>query len=158
MLLTERHTDFPWGVLLITDASSTEPIPSWARPEEQVTSARTALVVRVLHADEGQVAVHVWDDQREARGGLVFEGEIDTPSGTLRVSDALGKASAELALAPGRHPIQIFTNAATEASSVHLDLVETRPDSRPFSRPHWDEEVDDHIQLDSSWTWAGAEV
>ena len=55
MLKAELEAEFPYGVLLITDAESAEQIPSWDSPEEPVAVAASALVVRVRHADEGEV-------------------------------------------------------------------------------------------------------
>ena len=123
MLLGQLRAEFPWGLLLVTDASSTDAIPSWATPEEQVTSAASALVVRVRHGDEGECAVMVWNDEKEASGGLAFAGSIDVPSGILRISDALGNAITELAVEPGQHPVQIFADSAVEASTINLDLA-----------------------------------
>jgi len=120
MLLSELRTAFPWGVLLVTDATSSEEIPTWASQEEQVAFASTALVVRVVHQDEGEVLVQVWDDSSEVRGGLAFSGVIELPSGVLQVSDALGETSIELPFEGVREHIEIFTDAAQEASEVHL--------------------------------------
>jgi hypothetical protein len=38
VLKAELEAEFPYGVLLITDAESTEQIPSWDSPEEPVAS------------------------------------------------------------------------------------------------------------------------
>ena len=62
MLRAEFQAGFPWGVLLITDAESKEEIPSWATADDQVAVAATALAVRVMHEDDGEVAVRVLDD------------------------------------------------------------------------------------------------
>jgi hypothetical protein len=76
--------EFPYGILLVTDATSTEPIPSWDSAEEQVAVAGSALVVRVRHADEGEVTVRVQDAPADVSGGLIFTGEIAVPSGWVR--------------------------------------------------------------------------
>lgn len=120
MLKAELVAEFPYGVLLVTDGRSTEPIPSWATPGEQVAVADTALVMRVLHADEGEVSVRVWDSESDVRGALVFAGEIDLPSGTLRISDALGGATEDVDLGSGRRAIRIFADPSVEASAVDL--------------------------------------
>lgn len=123
--LAELTTPFPWGVLLISDASSTEPIPSWASAEDSVTATDTALVMRVLHADEGDCRVRVWNDDADVAGAPVFTGMINIASGVAKVSDALGDASAEVAVTAGRHRIEIFADSAVEASAV--DVVLTTP-------------------------------
>jgi hypothetical protein len=122
MLMAELDAAFPWGLLLITDAASKEPIPAWAAPEEQVAAAESALVVRVLHADEGEVAVRVWSTPEDASGVLIFTGDIQLSSGILKASDALGTMVTEWSVEAGRHPIQIFVDSNVEASAVHVVL------------------------------------
>lgn len=122
MLLAELRSPFQFGVLLVTDSASTDPIPSWTTPDEQVTSTRSALVMRVLHADEGECTVKVWDDDKDVSGRLAYSGSIEVPSGVLRISDALGSVASELALDPGLYAIEIFADAAVEATSVHVVL------------------------------------
>jgi hypothetical protein len=120
MLLAELHTGFPWGVLLVTDAESTEQIPSWASADEQVAAAATALVVRVMHRDDGDVAVRVWSGVAGAVGDRVFSGPIAVPSRVLRVSDALGEDAVDIGIPSKRARVEIFTDDAAEASEVHL--------------------------------------
>jgi hypothetical protein len=114
------EAEFPYGVLLVTDATSTEQIPSWTSPEEPVTAAATALAVRVRHADEGAVAVHVVDSVNDVAGGQLFGGGLDLPSGVLRVSDALGTVIAELSVPPGRVAVELYADSVTEAAEVYL--------------------------------------
>jgi hypothetical protein len=123
MLKAKLDARFPYGVLLITDSTSIEPIPSWATPDEQVAVADTAFVIRVLHGDEGEVAVRVWDSESDAHGGLSFSGETDLPSGALRVSDAMGGVAAEADIGAGRRSVSIFADSNVEASAVHLVLA-----------------------------------
>jgi hypothetical protein len=40
MMLAELRADFPFGVLLVTDDQSVEPIPGWSSDDQQVTSTR----------------------------------------------------------------------------------------------------------------------
>jgi hypothetical protein len=119
MLLCELRTRFPWGVLLVTDAASKEQIPSWATDDDQVAHAETALVVRVMHEDEGEVAVRVWDDPSDATGEIAFSGSLAVPTHTLRVSDALGEHAVEIAVPSGRAELDIFTDDAAQASEVN---------------------------------------
>jgi len=123
VLKAELEAEFPFGVLLITDSTSTEPIPSWGSAEEQVAVAGSALVIRVQHADEGEVTVRVCDSPADAAGGLIFAGELDVSSGVLRVSDALGTSTTEVKVDPGPLPIQIYANSHVEATALDLVLA-----------------------------------
>lgn len=126
MLVAELCAEFPWGVLLATDASSSEQIPSWASAEDQVAVASTALVVRVMHQDDGEVTIRVWDEPSEVRGDLAFSGELQVPSGSLRVSDAVGNRAIKLPVDAGPVAVDIFTDAPGEASEVHLVLLSSK--------------------------------
>ena len=118
----ELTGDFPWGVLLVTDSRSTEPIPSWASRTEAVAAAASALVVRVQHADEGPVHVRVVGISPVASGELVFEGYLAIESGLLRVSDALGDNALEIPMSPGNHAIRVHSNSRAAATEVDLVL------------------------------------
>ncbi|WP_129667614.1 hypothetical protein [Phytoactinopolyspora endophytica] len=121
--MAELGAEFPWGVLLMTDSGSSELIPEWSSPGEQVTAAPSAMVVRVRHADEGGVSVRLWaDDGHEASGILIFEGSIELPSGVLRASDALAATTADLELAAGIYPIRLFADLESEASAIDIVL------------------------------------
>lgn len=118
-VLAELNADFPWGVLLVTDASSTEQIPDWSGPEEMVTAAQSALVVRVRHADEGSVAVRVLDAEPDA-GEMVFEGVLQVTSGSLRVSDATGDSAVNVPVPSGSLPLRLFADEVSEATAVDV--------------------------------------
>jgi hypothetical protein len=123
MIINRFQAGFPWGVLLVSDADSKEEIPSWATAEDQVAVASTAVVVRVMHEDNGEVAIRVLDDVSEAKGDLVFSGPLLVPSGTVRISDALGASAIELEVEGGSAELSIHTNDPAEATEV--DLVMT---------------------------------
>jgi hypothetical protein len=125
MLLGELDAAFPWGMLLVTDDASTEPIPSWGSEDEQVAACDSALVVRVMHGQEGRAEVRVWSSHGEAAGSEVFRGFLEIPSGTLRVTDALSEQIIRLSLEPGRHPVKVYVDEPREAAKVDvvIDVV-----------------------------------
>lgn len=113
----------PWGMLLVTDVDSDERIPAWSSEEEQVTSSRSALVVRVKQGDDGPVRADVWDGAYQRNGYEVFCGILRIPSGVVRVSDALGEQCATAAVAPGSYTVRVFLNELKEAAQVDLVLA-----------------------------------
>lgn len=119
---SEFRAGFPWGVLLISDARSREEIPRWTNADDQVAAATTALVVRVMHEDNGEVAVRVFDDPDHADGDLVFSGPLLVPSGTLRISDALSSSAVDVDPPATSLQVSIYTNDPAEASKVDLVL------------------------------------
>lgn len=120
MLKAELAADFPYGVLLVTDAASTEEIPSWDSPEEPVAVAASAVVIRVRNADEGEVSVRVVDTASDAAGGRIFAGVLEVKSGVLKLSDALGAATTELAVPPGPLAVEIYADSIVEATAVYV--------------------------------------
>jgi len=129
-LLATLELGCPWGVLLITDDESIESIPSWASNEEQVTSTSSSLVARVMHQDDGEVVVRVWDGDGALGGSVSFSGEIQIDSGRLRISDALGQAAVIVVVAAGRHRVELYSNSAVEASEINLVLDPVGEDQR----------------------------
>jgi hypothetical protein len=120
MQVGELQAHFPWGVLLITDAASTEQIPAWDSDEHQATSSRSAVVLRVLHGDEGPVTVRVWEGDGPEPGHRLFDSSIDIPSGVLQVGDALGDEVLRLDRQAGSVRIEVLANEPREADLVDV--------------------------------------
>src|SRR5258707_14185364 len=120
MLLGELNAAFPWGVLLVTDDWSTEPIPSWESEDEQVAACDSALVVRVMHGQVSNAAVRLWSASGDAEGSEVFRGFLDVPSGTLRVADASSEQAFRLSLEPGRHADEGYVKERHGAAKVDI--------------------------------------
>lgn len=116
----EMVADFPWGLLLVTDADATGVIPSWDSDEQIVTASATALVVRIRHADEGDVVVRVLESLEGSEGECVFDDPVRIASGVLRVSDALGRHVIDTAVEPGLHRVRVFVAPVDEAEKVEL--------------------------------------
>lgn len=112
--------DFPWGVLLVSDSESREEIPEWSSVDDQVTSANSALVVRVMHGDEGSVSVRVLDRLADSAKTCVFRGGLAIGSGRLRVSDALGGESVSVDVSPGVLDVAVYADADREATSIDV--------------------------------------
>lgn len=125
MQVGRLEASFPWGTLLVTDGKSSDPIPKWSSDDHQVTASSTALVVRVLHGDEGTAVVRVWRGEGDINGTEEFNGALEVPSGTLLVSDALGKQEIKLNVPPGPMSIRVFLNEPREATQVDI-LVEPK--------------------------------
>ena len=121
-MVRELVAAFPWGVLLVTDSQSAEQIPSWESSAHPVAWSDTAVLVRVQHADEGEASVRVISNEADARGSEIFDGFLHVPSGTVRVSDALGHESLEVHAAPGAHRLRLYSDDPHEAAAVDLLL------------------------------------
>jgi hypothetical protein len=124
MRLAELSSTFQWGVLLVTDANSTEQIPDWSSPDEQVTAAASALAIRVMPDVEGSVDVYVVNSDDEVQGTRVFSGHLTIPSKILKVGDALGETTTSIDLDSGKIGIEVFLNEPIEANVVSLLLRE----------------------------------
>ncbi|NIK62005.1 hypothetical protein [Kribbella shirazensis] len=119
-MIADLTADFPWGVLLMSDADSTEQIPEWTSLDEMVASAEFALVVRVRHADEGSVSVRALEARAGAIGEPVFDGVLQVPSGTLRISDAVGDAAVDVGVSVSPVRLRLFADERSEATSIDV--------------------------------------
>lgn len=112
-MVAELRAKFPFGVLLITDEKSTEPIPEWSSDDQLVTSTGTAMVVKIRHEVDGPATVRVWDDDGHRTGHVAGERELTVKSGALRVSTATGDH---------------FVRIPVPAGTVRVKVVASRPD------------------------------
>jgi hypothetical protein len=121
MMLAELRARFPFGVVLVTDESSTEPIPKWSSDEQQVTLASSAMVIKIRHEVDGPAIVRVWDgdpnlpDARDV--ATVF---LKSPSRALRVSTAAGETFIRIDVPTHEVRVRILVSAARDPDEVHL--------------------------------------
>ena len=125
-MLAELSTRFPFGVVLVTDSRSTEEIPQWESDSAQVTSARTALVLRIRHEVDGDSAVRVWS--KEPEKALPFDYGttiLEVPSRTLRVCTADGARSVVIEGISARVGVKVTASRNGNPDLVDLVLTPT---------------------------------
>ncbi len=120
-LLGSIHGGFSWGLLVVSDPDSSGEIPTWASPDEPVTSTTGALVVRVEHEQEGPATVHVYRGIGDLASAPAFDGSITSASGELTVGDALAGQWIRVSVALGMHRLRIVLNRPTNAN--HIDVA-----------------------------------
>jgi hypothetical protein len=120
---------FPWGVLLVTDDVSSEPIPDWAGNDAQVTRSRTAVVIKVLHEIDGAATVRLLRERSSTERVVICDATIDVPSGKLRVSNATADQAMTVDVAPGPVSLRICGDRARDPTSVDIVLLPGIPSS-----------------------------
>lgn len=131
-VLAALKTDLTWGLVLVTDATSTEEIPELSEAGDGIVTAMdTGLIVRVQHPNDGLVRVRVVDAEANATGDQVFDGELTIPSGRLRVSGVLQDSFVEVRTA-STSPVRVKVFVDAPQASL-LDIV-LEPQHR--ARPH----------------------
>ncbi len=122
-MLAELRAQFPFGVLLITDEKSTEPIPDWSSDDQQVTSTGTAMVVKIRHEVDGPATVRVWDDDPHRAGLAAVERELTVKSGALRVSTATGNDFVGIPVPAGTVRVKVVASASHDPEEIDLVVV-----------------------------------
>jgi hypothetical protein len=132
MMLAELRASFPFGVLLVTDPKSTEPIPKWSSHEQQITASETAMVVKIQHEVDGPAVVYVWDSEpRSIKATLVDTVRLNTPSRAIRVSTATGEQFVEVPVPSNSVQILILASAAQQPDELHLVLLPRHTERAP---------------------------
>ena len=121
-ILATLVAEFDWGILLVSDSQSSEIVPPWVDDDTLVTHAKSALVSRVRHAEEGWARVVVSTDQMDSSLVDYFTGLVDISSGVLVVSNATGASMVEVSVVPGRHEVRVLANDPREPDFVNLVL------------------------------------
>jgi hypothetical protein len=132
MMLAELRAQFPFGVLLVTDDKSTEPIPDWSSEDQQVTSTATAMVVKIRHEVDGPATVRIWDDS--PAGDDRFEVDdvtLMSPSGVLRISTATGEHAVRIPIPGGRAQVRVLASASRDPGEVDLVVIPGSPERVP---------------------------
>lgn len=114
VLLARLQGAFQWGLVLVTDSESLEELPAWTDWSAQVTTARTGLLIRVLHEIDGEAVVEVLDAELPALGRPTVTTVLHVPSRVLRVGDAL----------LGQHVTDVQVDRELVHLAVYLNLAE----------------------------------
>ena len=114
---------FDHGVLLVSDADSQEQIPGWQDDQTQVAVAETALVVRVLHGQVGEVHVRLGEHVDLEDAVELFAGTLRVDSGAVVVSDAAGQQSVRMEVQPGVRRVRILGDRESEAAQVGVSIA-----------------------------------
>jgi hypothetical protein len=132
-MLAKLRAQFPFGVLLITDEKSTEPIPDWSSDDQQVTSGGTAMVVKIRHEVDGPATVRVWDDDPHKAGPAAVERELTVKSGALRVSTATGDHAVRIPVPAGTVRVKVVASAPRNPGEIDLVVIPGKTE-RQYSR------------------------
>lgn len=121
---------FNWGIVVLSDAESTEPLPELAVGRPFAASSR-ALVIAVRHAQDvdfeamelgpddvvplAMVSVQVGPGDRKTAD---FSCVLDLPSGKLKVGDA--EHEDVVALPPGEYTLTVALDDIDHAEAVNV--------------------------------------
>jgi len=122
-MLAELRAQFPFGVLLITDEESTEPIPDWSSDDQKVSSGANAMVVKIRHEVDGPAIVRVWDDDPHKAGRAAVERELTVKSGALRVSTATGDHAVRIPVPAGTVRVRVVASAPRNPGEIDLVVI-----------------------------------
>ena len=113
---------WPWGLVLVSDALSRDPLPT-SMGAEAVVSAGTALAARVLHEVDGDALVEVTlGDPGPTDLHKVFEGPLLVASGQVVIGDAGGERTETIKVQPGPYLVRIFVDDRDQPSRLVVAL------------------------------------
>ena len=112
---------FPWGLVVIADEGSVEPVPAWDPNDAPVTPTRSSLVVKIQHEQEGPAVVHVYKGVGDLVGEPAFTGSLMVESGALTVGDALAAQVIRVPVSVGAMSVRVVFDRPTQA--VHVDVI-----------------------------------
>lgn len=119
MLTASLSRGFPWGLCVLEDPRSSEEIPPFAAPGQSVSTCRTGIMVAILHEVDGEATASVQVAPYRGAGVALFDGEITSDSGELRIADATADHEARVTVGEGRFRVQVFVDQVP-----HSELVE----------------------------------
>ena len=120
---TRLNVTFAWGLVLVIDKGSKDEIPEWANDHEAVSAATNALMVRVLHGQEGPVSVSIEESGVSRLPKCIFDGELAVNSGILMVGDIPGEHILRIEVTPGVHALRIFADDGARAERIEIHVA-----------------------------------
>jgi hypothetical protein len=120
MLLGELRASFPWGILLITDEGSKDPIPDWTTGADQITGSRSSIVIKIRHEVDGPALVRVWDAEPPSPGAITDERVLTIASGILQISDALVDQAVRVPITTSSVRVKLIRSEPVYASEIDI--------------------------------------
>jgi hypothetical protein len=120
----EVSANFGWGLLVISDRNSKDEIGEFASPTDRFLASSDAVVIRILHGQEGDVAVRVCSSRAERVGHgtphHIAAVSIRVESGKLIIGNVLREAALTVDVPPGILEMDIYTNHLVDPDVVEI--------------------------------------
>lgn len=116
-MLVETTREWPHGLVLLTDPASNEDVPQQLDPRG-VAAGRTVLAASILHAEDGAACAQVWVGPALDNLLCVFEGEFETSSGAVVVSDTAYALHTPAHVGEGIHWLRVLIDEEPSPSRV----------------------------------------
>jgi hypothetical protein len=123
-VLLSSTREWPWGLVVLGDPDDLSELPTTLGDAVAVATAGT-IACRIQHAVDGvATAAATLDSTGEPEGlRLAYEGELELPSGRLRLGDAGSESTEEARLTPGRYGVRVFVDEPEHPTQVRFTLT-----------------------------------
>jgi hypothetical protein len=100
---------WPWGLAVITDPGSSEPVPS-DLDGNGIAAGRTVVAASIQHEVDGEAVAEVWLGRPPGDWHCVHEGEFVTVCGAVIVGDAAYEQHVPVEVGEGAHQLRVLVH------------------------------------------------
>lgn len=120
-MLVETTRKWPHSLVLLTDPASSEDVPT-RFGSNGVAAGQTVLATAILHAVDVDACAQVWVGTVPGDLICVFQGEFETSSGAVIVSDTADELHAPADVGAGVHRLRVLVDEEAFPTRVVFEL------------------------------------
>lgn len=124
-LIVRMRRAWPWGLVLVSDAESKEPVPGTCGGAVAL-GGPSVVISRILHEVDGEATAEIWLDRHPIEMACVYDAPFLALSGRLRVSDAAEEDAVEAPIERATLRARVYVDDEDHPELVIVSL--DRPD------------------------------
>lgn len=114
---------WPWGLALVTDPASSEPVPA-NLDHNGIAAGRSVLAASIQHAVDGEARAEVWLGSCGDELTCAYEGDFVTSSGAVIVGDAAYERKSPAEIGEGAHRLRVLVDEIGSPQRVVFEFTE----------------------------------
>lgn len=113
---------WPWGLALVTDPASSEPVPT-SLDQKGIAAGRSILAASIQHEVDGEARAEVWLGPCGQELTCVYEGEFVTSSGAVILGDAAYETHSPADIGEGAHRLRVLVDEIGSPERVVFEFA-----------------------------------
>lgn len=116
-LLLAVTREWPWGLAVVTDPGSSEPVPE-TLDARGIAAGTSVVAVSIQHSIDGEAVAEIWRGQPAEDLVCTYEGEFVTVCGAVILGDAAYERHSPVEVGEGSHRLRVLVREPDSPSRV----------------------------------------
>lgn len=120
-MIVRMRRAWPWGLVLVSDAESKEPVPT-NFDGAAVVGGSSFVVSRILHEVDGVATAEIWLERHPTDMACVYDASLLVSSGRLVLTDAAQQDAVEVPVERAARRVRVYIDDEDHPELVIVSL------------------------------------